>query len=133
VLTGVHAVIFSPDAERAREFLRDVLGFPSVDAGGGWLIFALPPAELAAHPTDDAPRCELYLMCDDIHATMAELSAKGAEFTREVSEEPFGLMTGLSIPGGGELGLYEPRHPSPVMPAAASSIPRQRGAGDREY
>ena len=118
MITGIHAVIFSADAERAREFVREVLGFSSVDAGGGWLIFALPPAELAAHPTTDAPKCELYLMCDDIDATVAELSAKGAEFTRPVSDEGWGLVTALSVPGGGELGLYEPRHPSPLTPPA---------------
>jgi predicted enzyme related to lactoylglutathione lyase len=117
MITGVHAVIFSADAERARAFLRDVLGFESVDAGGGWLIFALPPAELAAHPTSGEPKHQLYLMCDDIHATVAELSAKGAQFTRPVSTEGFGLMTALRIPGGAELGLYEPRHPSPLPPA----------------
>jgi catechol 2,3-dioxygenase-like lactoylglutathione lyase family enzyme len=80
----MHAIMFSPDAERVRAFLSDVLGLDSVDAGGGWLIFALP-AELAVHPSDGAPRQELYLMCDDIEATLAELRAKGVEVAREVS------------------------------------------------
>jgi catechol 2,3-dioxygenase-like lactoylglutathione lyase family enzyme len=118
MISGVHAVIFASDAEQARAFFRDVLGFPSVDAGGGWLIFALPPAELATHPTDEDGHHELYLMCDDVRATIRELEAKGVEFTRPVSDEGFGLMTAMRIPGGGELGLYEPRHPSPLAPAS---------------
>jgi catechol 2,3-dioxygenase-like lactoylglutathione lyase family enzyme len=113
VINGAHAIVFTQDAEGARAFFRDVLGFPSVDAGGGWLIFALPPAELAAHPSDDGAHHELYLMCDDIHATMDELRDKGADFSRPVSDEGFGLVTALRLPGGGELGLYEPRHPTP--------------------
>lgn len=116
MITGAHAIVFSTEAEQARAFLRDVLGFDSVDAGGGWLIFALPPAELAVHPTESEPKHELYLMCDDVHATVAELTAKGARFTRPVSDEGFGLATALQIPGGGELGLYEPRHASPIVP-----------------
>jgi catechol 2,3-dioxygenase-like lactoylglutathione lyase family enzyme len=113
VITGVHAIVFSEDAEAVRAFMRDTLGLPSVDAGGGWLIFALPPAELAAHPADAGGRHQLYLMCDDVEATVAELSAKGVEFTRPVSDEGWGLVTALALPGGGELGLYEPRHPLP--------------------
>ncbi len=113
MITGVHAIVFGSDADAVRAFFRDVLELESVDAGGGWLIFALPPAELAAHPADEDGRHELYLMCDDIEATVAELSARGVEFTRPVSDEGFGLMTYLRVPGGGELGLYEPRHPTP--------------------
>ena len=86
---------------------------PSVDAGGGWLIFALSPAEPAAHPADAGGRHELYLMCDEIEATVADLQAKGVEFTAPVCDEGFGLLTALELPGGGELGLYEPRHPIP--------------------
>ena len=113
MITGVHAIVFTHDAERAREFFRDTLGFDSVDAGGDWLIFALPPAELAAHPTDERPHHELYLMCDDIHATVAELKAKGVEFTREIADERWGLATAFELPGGGEIALYEPRHLRP--------------------
>jgi catechol 2,3-dioxygenase-like lactoylglutathione lyase family enzyme len=113
VITGAHAVMFTSDADGLRAFLRDVLGFESVDAGGGWLIFALPPAELAAHPSDGDTSIELYLMCDDIEATVAELQAKGVEFTRPVSDEGWGLVTAMRVPGGGQLGLYEPRHPTP--------------------
>ena len=87
MITGAHAILFTPDADGLRAFVRDVLGLPSVDAGGGWLIFALPPAELAAHPTEGETRHELYLMCDDIEATVEELRAKGVEFSAPVSDE----------------------------------------------
>lgn len=117
MITGVHAIIFTRDAEGVRAFLRDVLELPSVDAGGGWLIFALPPAELAAHPAEEDGRHELYLMCDDIRATVAELRAKGVDVSDEVSDEGFGLMSSLALPGGGELRLYEPRHASPLSPS----------------
>ena len=116
MITGIHAIIFTRDAEAVRAFLRDVLELPSVDAGGGWLIFALPPAELAAHPTEEDGRHELYLMCDDIQATVAELRAKGVDVSDEISDEGFGLMTSLALPGGGDLALYEPRHASPLSP-----------------
>ena len=106
MITGVHAIVFTRDAEADRAFFRDVLGFASVDARGGWLIFALPPAELAAHPTDGDAHHELYLMCDDVRATVDELRGKGVEFTTEVTDEGFGLMTRLRLPGGSELGLY---------------------------
>jgi catechol 2,3-dioxygenase-like lactoylglutathione lyase family enzyme len=114
LINGVHAIIFTRDAEADRAFFRDVLDLSSVDAGGGWLIFALPPAELAAHPTDGDAHHELYLMCGDVHATVEALRGKGVEFTKEISDEGFGLMTALRLPGGGELTLYEPRHPTPV-------------------
>ena len=114
MITGAHAILFTPDADGLRAFLRDVLGLRSVDAGGGWLIFALPPAELAAHPAEDSNRHELYLMCDDIEATMEELRAKGVEFSAPVSDEGFGRVTAIALPGGGELGLYEPRHPTAI-------------------
>jgi predicted enzyme related to lactoylglutathione lyase len=116
MINGAHAIIFSKDADGVRSFLRDALGFSSVDAGGGWLTFALPPAELAAHPTEQAAHHELYLMCDDIHATVAELKGKGVEFTRPISDERFGLITAIKMPGGGELALYEPKHASPLSP-----------------
>jgi predicted enzyme related to lactoylglutathione lyase len=113
VITGAHAVIYSQDADGVRAFLRDVLELPSVDAGGGWLIFALPPAEVAAHATDGPGSCELYLMCDDIDATVSELRDRGVDFSRPVSEERWGSVTSIALPGGGELGLYEPKHPRP--------------------
>jgi catechol 2,3-dioxygenase-like lactoylglutathione lyase family enzyme len=114
VITGVHALVFSKDAEAVRGFFRDVLGLSSVDAGGGWLIFALPPAELAAHPAEESGAHELYLMCDDIAATVRELEGKGVQFAGPVSDQGFGLMTRIKLPGGGELGLYEPRHPTAI-------------------
>ena len=113
MITGAHAIIFSKDAEALRAFLGDTLGFRSVDAGGGWLIFGLPPAELAAHPAEEAGKHELYLMCDDIYATVAELEAKGVKSAGPISDERFVLLTAIELPGGGELGLYEPRHPTP--------------------
>ena len=117
MITGAHAIVFTEDADGVRAFFRDVLGFPAVDAGHGWLIFGLPPAELAVHPTDGAGHHELYLMCDNVHATVDELRSKGVEFSRPISDEGFGLMTAIRLPDGGELGLYEPRHPTPPSPA----------------
>jgi catechol 2,3-dioxygenase-like lactoylglutathione lyase family enzyme len=116
MITGAHAVVFTRDAEATRAVFRDVLSFPSVDAGGGWLIFALPPAEVAAHPADGDERHELYLMCDDIEATVRELAAKGVEFSSGVTQQRWGLITTINLPGGGRLGLYEPRHASPLLP-----------------
>jgi catechol 2,3-dioxygenase-like lactoylglutathione lyase family enzyme len=118
MITGTHAIIFTKEAEAVRAFLGDVLGLSSVDAGGGWLIFALPPAEVAAHPTDGDGYHELYLMCDDIEATVEELEGKGVEFSGPVTDEGFGLMTAIKLPGGGQLGLYEPRHRSPSQTSA---------------
>ena len=117
MITGVHAIVYSKDAEGVRELFRDVLGFPSVDAGDGWLIFGLPPAELAAHPTEGADHHELYLMCDDVHGTVEELKAKGVQLAHPVRDEAFGQMTAIVLPGGGEIGLYEPRHASPLTPS----------------
>jgi len=113
MITGTHAIIYSDAADEVRAFLRDVLGFRSVDAGGGWLVFALPPAELAVHPTDGDARHELYLMCDDIDATIAELTAIGVP-VKPITEQRWGRLTSLTLPGGSELGLYEPRHPTAV-------------------
>ena len=109
----MHAIVFSPEAEKVRAFFADVLGMPSADAGGGWLIFALPPAELAVHPSGGEPRHELYLMCDNIEATIAELTAKGAKVARDVSDQGWGLLAAIRLPDGSELPIYEPRHPSP--------------------
>jgi hypothetical protein len=118
MITGAHAIVFTEDADALRAFFRDVLEFPSVDAGGGWLIFALPPAELAAHPADEGGRHELYLMCDDVEATVRELERKGVEFTGPIEDEGFGLVTSIRLPGSGQLGLYEPRHPTPAQDAS---------------
>ena len=117
VINGAHVIVYSRDAAADRAFFRDVLGFDAVDAGCGWLIFMLPPSELAVHPVETGGGHELYLMCDDVHATVAELTAQGVEIVRDVSDQGFGLLTAIRLPGGGELGLYEPRHPSPLFPA----------------
>jgi hypothetical protein len=116
MITGVHAIVFNGDAEATRALFRDALGLSYVDAGGGWLIFALPPAEIAAHPADEAPHVELYLMSDDVHEEARKLKAKGVELTRPISEESFGLATAIALPGGSELGLYQPTHASPLLP-----------------
>ena len=116
VITGVHAIVFSPGAEKVRAFFGDVLGLSSVDAGEGWPIFALPPAELAVHPAEGAGGHELYLMCDDINATLAELRDKGVETAREVTDRGWGLLAAIRLPDGEELPIYEPRHPSPRQP-----------------
>jgi len=116
VINGVHAVVFSREADQVRAFFADVLGLAAVDAGGGWLIFALPPAELAVHPADGDGHHELYLMCDDIQATLTELRSKGVEVAREVSDQRWGLMAAIRLPDGSEFGIYQPRHPSPLQP-----------------
>jgi catechol 2,3-dioxygenase-like lactoylglutathione lyase family enzyme len=110
MINGAHVVVYSGDAEADRAFFRDRLGFPSVDAGHGWLIFALPAAEAAFHPAEENDRHELYLMCDDLKAEMAVLRGKGVECAEAV-ELRWGSMTKIRLPGGGEIGLYEPRHP----------------------
>jgi catechol 2,3-dioxygenase-like lactoylglutathione lyase family enzyme len=119
MINGLHAIVFTPDANALRAFFKDVLQFPSVDTGDGWLIFALPPAEVAAHPSEGSTAQELYLMCDDIEKTMEELRGKGVEFASPVSDQGWGLLTSIRLPGGGELGLYEPRHPRPAPTAPA--------------
>ncbi len=114
MITGAHAIIFTSDPESVRSFLAEVLELPSIDAGGGWPIFALPPAELAAHPGDGHDHHELYLICDDIHATVQSLTAKGVEFTTDITDAGWGLLTTLRLPDGGTLALYEPKHPRPL-------------------
>ena len=113
VITGAHVILFSEDAEADRAFFRDVLGFRSVDAGDGWLIFALPPTELAVHPSQESSH-ELYLMCRDLDATIGELRQKGASVSDDVTEREWGRMVALTLPGGSSLYLYEPRHASPL-------------------
>lgn len=114
MIIGIHNLLYSPKADQVRAFFRDVLQLKTVDAGGGWFIFGLPPAELGIHPLDDEgdqSRCEMYLMCDDLDRTMAELGAKGVEFKGPVHEAGFGRLTAISLPDGSSLGLYQPRHP----------------------
>jgi catechol 2,3-dioxygenase-like lactoylglutathione lyase family enzyme len=109
MIMGAHVVLFSRDAEADRAFFRDVLGFHSVDAGRGWLIFALPPAEAAVHPDEAGGKHELYLLCDDLKAEMARLAGKGVRCSQE-HKERWGSITHIQLPGGGTLGLYQPSH-----------------------
>jgi predicted enzyme related to lactoylglutathione lyase len=111
MISGVHAIIYTKQADRLREFFRDVLELPSVDAGHGWLIFALPPAEIAMHPDEDS-RHELYLMCDNIRATAEQLKKKGVELSMPIADRGWGLVTRLKLPSGDQIGLYEPKHPT---------------------
>jgi catechol 2,3-dioxygenase-like lactoylglutathione lyase family enzyme len=117
VITGAHVTIFAEDAEAARAFFRDVLGFPHVDAGDGWLIFATPPTEIGIHPGAGWGEAEghhlLFLMCDDLERTVEELKAKGVEFVEPIADEGFGLTTSLKVPGAGRLGLYQPAYELP--------------------
>ena len=112
-IIGLHALIYSNRTEETRRFLSDVLGFSSVDAGGGWLIFAAPPAEIAVHPADDTQHHELYLMCENIETTVTELRAKGV-VAQPIQDRPWGRLTHIALPGGQALGLYEPHHPTAI-------------------
>lgn len=113
MISGIHALIYAKNAEKARAFFRDVLEFKSVDAGHGWLIFALPPAELAIHPAEKGkdPSHELFLMCDDLKATLAKLKKKGVK-CGAVKEAGWGVLSSVNIPGAGKMALYQPRHPT---------------------
>ena len=111
MINGTHVIIYTRDAAADRAFIRDTLGFPGVDAGDGWLIFKLPPAEIAIHPTDGESRHELYLMCEDIAGTLQELAAKGVQPSRPISDEGWGLLASVGLPSGSDLQLYQPRHP----------------------
>jgi catechol 2,3-dioxygenase-like lactoylglutathione lyase family enzyme len=115
MIFGAHIIVYSKDAAADRDFLRDVLGFPSVDAGHGWLIFALPPAEAAIHPADANDRHELYLMCDDLQAEISSLQEKGVQCSG-VHEERWGSVTQIRLPGGGQVRLYQPKHPTALAP-----------------
>jgi catechol 2,3-dioxygenase-like lactoylglutathione lyase family enzyme len=111
MIFGAHVIVYSKDAAADRAFFRDILGFPSVDAGQGWLIFALPPGEAAVHPGGENNGHELYLMCDDLRAEIAALQEKGVH-TSEVQEARWGSITKIRLPGGGDVGLYQPKHPT---------------------
>jgi hypothetical protein len=121
MINGAHLLLYSADAEKDRAFIRDVLQFPSVDVGRGWLIFALPPSEVAVHPIEDAEGqkraagemlgAELYLMCDDVRATVKALETKHVKCAA-LTEEPWGIRTSIALPSGGHIGLYQPTHPT---------------------
>ena len=111
MINGAHVILYSKDAEADRAFFRDVLKFPSVDAGHGWLIFALPPSEAAFHDAEGNDRHELYFMCDTLKAEMESLAKKGVKCS-EVQEARWGSITKMRLPGGGEVGLYQPKHPT---------------------
>jgi hypothetical protein len=113
-ITGVHALVYTSEPEAVRAVFRDVFGWEHVNAGEGWLIFALPPAEIGVHPAEYQVRRDLSLMCDDVRATMAELKEKGIEFDGEPTDEGFGIGVTMLLPGGAEVFLYEPRHPSAI-------------------
>ena len=112
MIHGAHVIIYSKDAEADRAFLCDVLKYESVDAGHGWLIFAMPPAEVAVHPSEENDVHELFLMCDDVHALIAEMKHKNVKCS-PVDEQRWGSITRLTLPGGGKLGVYQPKHASP--------------------
>jgi predicted enzyme related to lactoylglutathione lyase len=116
MMTGAHVVLYSTDAEADCAFLRDVLGWRWVDAGEGWLIFQLPPAEVAVHPTDGLARHELYLMCEDLETTLADLAARGVPIAGPPTELRWGLRAIITLPSGAELPLYQPRHPTAHRP-----------------
>jgi len=111
MITGAHVIVYTKDAEADRAFFRDVLGFKSVDAGHGWLIFALPPGEAAFHPTDENGPHELYFMCDNLKAETAALVKQGVQCSK-IAEVRWGSVTKMKLPGGGEVGLYQPKHPT---------------------
>jgi hypothetical protein len=112
MLIGAHAIIYSKDADADRAFLRDVLGLPHVDVGGGWLIFGLPPAEVAVHPAGESTKHELYLMTDNVEAFVATMERHGRSCS-PISAQGWGMLTSVTLPGGGTLGVYQPRHASP--------------------
>ena len=113
MITGAHVIVYSKDPEADRLFFRDVLNFSSVDAGRDWLIFALPPAEAAFHPSENNDLHELYFMCDDLTVTVESLRVKGVK-CGPVHEERWGSLTTISLPGGGKIGLYQPKHPTAI-------------------
>jgi hypothetical protein len=126
MITGAHAIIYSRNADADRAFLRDVLGFPHVDVGGGWLIFGLPPSEVAVHPDADDSH-ELYLMTDDVTALIGSMQAKGVACDPP-SMQPWGLLTSVAMPGGSKLGIYEPRHARPKQHVAKAAPATKKAA-----
>jgi len=130
MINGAHAIIYSTDADADRAFLKDLLATPSADAGGGWLILGLPPAEIAVHPAEAGGRQELYLMCADVNALVASLAARGVPCA-PVSDQRWELLTEVTLPSGAKLGVYEPRHARPAAaeaPRAARTVRKEKAA-----
>jgi len=123
MIIGAHSIIYSTSPSADRAFLRDVLRLTSVDVGGGWLIFGLPPAEVAVHPSDKSDIHELYLMCDDVEAFVSEMQDQNIA-CGPVTDQGWGLLTQVVLPGGGKLGVYQPRHARPEAMAAKPAAPR---------
>lgn len=118
MISGAHAIVYSSDPEADRAFFKDGLGLASVDAGGGWLIFALPPSELAVHPAETGnPGHEIYLLCEDIDRIATDLESRGIVVERPFSDQDWGRLAFIHLPGGGRLGIYQPRHPQPEHPS----------------
>jgi hypothetical protein len=117
MINGAHVIVYSANPEADRAFFREVLNLPHVDVGRGWLIFGLPPSEVAVHPADEgAPHHELYLMCEDVDRLVSTLQARGVACSA-ISDQPWGRLTTIALPGGGSLGAYQPRHPRPPSPS----------------
>ena len=137
MITGAHSILYSTDAEADRAFFRDVLNLPNVDVGGGWLIFGLPPAEVAVHPSEKHDVQEFYLMCDDVNAFVADVTQRGIT-CGPTEDRGWGILTQVALPGGGKLGVYQPRHarPKPMRPKTSGKKPRRqsktrRGSANR--
>ena len=123
MIIGAHSIVYSKDPEADRAFLRDVLGLPHVDVGGGWLIFGLPPAEVAVHPSGKNDVHEFYLMCDDVKAFVAELKKRGVACSA-LQSMGWGMLTQVMLPGGGKLGVYQPRHARPKAMSVRRKVKR---------
>jgi len=125
MIRGAHVILYSKDADADRAFFKDVLGLTHVDVGGGWLIFGLPPAEVAVHPGDRNDVHELYLMCDDVEAFVASMGEHGIVCSA-IQNQGWGMLTSLTLPGGGKLGVYQPRHPIPSSTPARRSPTKKK-------
>ena len=131
MITGAHSILYITDADADRAFPRDLIGLRGVDVGGGWLIFGLPPSEVAIHPADSNGHHELYLLCDDAAAFVAEMEAKGVACA-PVRDQRWGLVTVITLPSGAKLGVYEPRHPRPEPASAAKPARRRPARGSKK-
>jgi len=133
MIFGMHTILYSKNADAVRAFFRDVLEFPSVDAGHGWLIFATPPSELAVHPVEGPGYAELYLLCEDLESTVRFLQRKGVEFPSPITDQRWGRLVQIRLPDGQTLGLYQPSHPLAIgrKPAKVATMKHQRAKGKK--